>query len=402
MSLDLASTAAQIDGMARDLRVRRGERDRRLQRAVSVIRGLSVEGHRLKREELGDDLPWGVADVLETPGRGYAPPPRPEEFRVVAVDGSHIATDRHLAARCFLVNVGVSALTYGRNADARLFNRPRLYARGEEMVIRDSETRREQPIEGAVLGAKRAVDEIQEVVRAIEEMPEDLPTVALIDGPLVMLSLSGHSYDSFVVRELVEEGFVRALEELRQMAKSRQLAVAGYISLPGSVEVVNALRLEVCPYGVMDRYRCRSSEQDARPCDVCVGELRDREVFAQVLSPGERSGAFATSSPIVEHHYGGHGVQFFYVNTGHEIGRVEVPWWVAGDEAAMGLVHSLIVDQCHLGKGYPVALMEAHEQAVITAADRRYFVQLVEQALHAEGLPVYTSEKDRSKRIRML
>ena len=110
---------------------------------------------------------------------------------------------------------------------------------------------------------------------------------------------------------------------------------------------------------------------------------------------------FASTSRILTE-YGPHSICFFYVHVGEEIGRVEVPSWVADDQPALGLAHTLIVEQCRLGQGYPVALMEAHEQAVVTVGDRRYFQQLVEGALYAEGVPVYTSEKSRSKRVRMV
>ena len=46
--------------------------------------------------------------------------------------------------------------------------------------------------------------------------------------------------------------------------------------------------------------------------------------------------------------------------------------------------------------------MEAHEQAVVTGADRRYFAEMVDGALQRGGLPVFTSEKARSKRLRWL
>ena len=93
---------------------------------------------------------------------------------------------------------------------------------------------------------------------------------------------------------------------------------------------------------------------------------------------------------------------FFYLNIGEEICRVEVPSWVAENENLLNLVHTLVVDQCRLGRGYPVGLMEAHEQAVVTGSDRQIFINLVERILHDENLPVFTSEKDRSKRLRWL
>ena len=95
---------------------------------------------------------------------------------------------------------------------------------------------------------------------------------------------------------------------------------------------------------------------------------------------------FATTSPDVDKYYRGTGLSFFYLNAGEEIARVEVPSWVAEREEAVNLTHSLLVDQCGRGHGYPVALMEAHEQAVVTGVDRRYFVELVEQALFDQRL----------------
>ena len=110
---------------------------------------------------------------------------------------------------------------------------------------------------------------------------------------------------------------------------------------------------------------------------------------------------FSTSYPATARYYDA-DILFFYVDVGHEIARVEVPGWVAEDEARLALVHALVVDQCDRGRGYPVALMEAHEQAVVGGADRRFFVQAVESALSSQRLPVYSSEKARSKRIRMM
>ena len=63
-------------------------------------------------------------------------------------------------------------------------------------------------------------------------------------------------------------------------------------------------------------------------------------------------------------------------------------------------VHAAIVDQCNRGQAYPVALSEAHEKAVVTAADRKLFQNLVEMALAERRLASTTSEKSRSKRTR--
>jgi len=75
---------------------------------------------------------------------------------------------------------------------------------------------------------------------------------------------------------------------------------------------------------------------------------------------------------------------------------------VARDESRLNLAHSLVSDQCRRGQGYPVALSEAHEQAVVTTADRENFWQLVESSLLDEHLPTPTSAKSRSKRTRWI
>ena len=79
---------------------------------------------------------------------------------------------------------------------------------------------------------------------------------------------------------------------------------------------------------------------------------------------------------------------------------MEVPQWVANDEGLLNLTHSLVLDQCRRGQGYPVALSEAHEQAVVTMSDRENFWHLVESSLVEEKLPTPTSGKNRSKRTR--
>jgi NurA-like 5'-3' nuclease len=83
-----------------------------------------------------------------------------------------------------------------------------------------------------------------------------------------------------------------------------------------------------------------------------------------------------------------------------EIARVEIPQWVAMDENLLNLVHALVLDQCRRGFGYPVALSEAHERAVVTAADRESFWQMVESSMIEEKLPSITSAKSQSKRTR--
>ena len=383
MALDLTRTAIQIDDMAAALRRGSVDRSTRLGSALAAATAFDPAMYIAKREQPGADLNWMVPEVRERMNSSYSPPPLPEDFCVVGVDGSHIDVSRHIPAHCYLINIGGILLRYGGEPGAQVFSAPRLYADADELVIRDRfAPYREETISGALLDAKRAVEELRGVLDSLREMPPDLPALGLMDGSLIMFGM--HRHPDFVVRHLVDEGFVEILDEIKRMTSERTLAIASYISLPRSIEVMNALRVSAYPY------------------DLDVDGVLDRELFRHILGVGERSTVFESNADIVRNHYGGHGVRFFYVRTEEEIGRVEVPDWVAADEALLGLVHSLVVEQCRLGPGYPVALKEAHEQAVVTGADRQYFVELVADALEQQGLPVYSSEKNMSKMRRWI
>ena len=132
------------------------------------------------------------------------------------------------------------------------------------------------------------------------------------------------------------------------------------------------------------------------PCDT-ASDFLDREIFQQTLGPGCRSPLYRTNPEANREYPEGQHIFFYYLNTGQEIARVEVPQWAAQDPELLSLGHGLMVQQCHKGQGYPVVISEAHEQAVINGLDRRLFQQMVIETLERRGMATYTSEKERSK-----
>lgn len=403
MSLDLIKTASQIDNMAVNLKAHQNDRDQRIENAIINIRDFSLEGYKTKRDLIGNEYPYPLPIIIDPPISNYSASHLPNDYCLVAVDGSHIDTDRHLPTRCFLINTGTAIFTYGSNSQADLINKPKLYVQDKELVIKDPLTYREQAIEGAILGAKRAVEEAVELTEAIASTQSNIPTLGLLDGSLLMLGITSHHYQDFVSRNLIEDGFVKELSQMKEMSKNRSLMIASYISFPRSADMVNALRLMVCPYKNYDVYNhCSQAGSTKENCDQCVGGLLDRDLYSKLLGPGQRSGLFSVSSTTVDKYYGDNEINFFYLNTGNEIGRVEIPSWIASDVKKLNLTHTLILDQCNRGRGYPIGLMEAHEQAVINGSDRRHFVELVENALYDNGLPSFTSEKALSKRLKWL
>lgn len=404
MALDLGDTSLQIERMISELKSRAKDRMDRLEITLKEMYSFDVDFYQKKFNLSKDTFQWTVPMLKDSPSSVFSVTKTPEEYRVLATDGSDIETDRHIPARCYLINIGLASITYGIQSNAVLENKASLYAADEDLVVKDpSSPFRQVYVEGAILAAKRMVEEARTLAELSRQQITDLPTLAIMDGSLSMISLANYGYDDFVRREFLTKGLLEALSTLKELSDKRQFAVASYISLPGSSEVTNAFRIIGCSYDVSecDRY-CSEVIPGERPCDKFASGFTDRELFWNTLKPGERSGLFASTSALIQNFYQGNEIYFFYLNTGEEIGRVEIPIWIAEDELKLELVHSLILDQCKLGSGYPVVLREAHELAVITASDRRFFEDEVWSSLDRNELPAYTSEKSRSKRMRWL
>ena len=409
MALDLYRTAAQIDAAVAGADFG-AARERRTDAVLAALGEGDAATLNARVEAARGMLAFLPAEAVEGPGGVFDPPSTPADFSVVAADGSHIDVNRHLPLRCALINIGGCRLTYGASPDAEMFSRPRLRTSDAELFLQDpGSPSARQPVEGALMGLVRTVEEAAALADAVEA-GGGLPTLALLDGTLVLWELGGElpprgRYPDYVRERLLDEGLLAALDRIREVALRQaqgergRVAVASYISLPNSSEVVNLLRLGLCdldPVGHCQTH-CRALVPGTRRCDAAHG-LTDRVIFERTLAPGQRSAVFASRSPVARDAYGVHRVHFFYVNVGEEIGRVEVPAWVAVEPALLSLTHSLVVDNARRGAGYPVALEEAHEQAVVTGADREAFRNMVERALEERGLPVYTSQKQRSKR----
>ena len=402
MSLDLHKIAGQIEEVALRLRNQDTDRAARLERALSIL--TTAQPEVLEGKRVLSRATFLIPGITESLAGHYPCPPLPPDYAVLAVDGSHIDVDRHLALQCYLINIGTVRIQYGHSPQAALDTEPRLYTGEDSMSILEPGGTRTQAIEGPLLGALRTVEELKALVAMVRESDPEIPTLALVDGSLIMWGLSGQAYPDFVRKALLEEGVLPALEELRVLAQERPLALAAYVSLPRSTDVVNALRLDgrLCPYEAANcDMHCGTLRIGQRPCDEVSGVL-DRDVLGARLEEVERSDLFASTSTVVERYYGEHAVHFYYLNAGSEMARVEIPQWVADNPSLLELTHALVVDQSQRGHGYPVAISEAHEQAVVTTYDREEFRLLVEGALEGLRLPVYTSQKNQSKRLKWL
>lgn len=386
MALDFLSLSAQLEEAAAELQLRRNQLAGRLELALSLY---SAPIRELREKLTEAKSTWLLADPVEG-WQSHRPPPGGEDYSVVAVDSSHIPPERHFPAACFLINLGLAFLQYGEQPEARLESNPRLFFKPEDLVIRDPSGLREQAVEGTVMGLKRTAAEASFLADSLMAA-DPRPTAALWDGSLILWPLAGQSIPGFVREEILLRGFIPALDRIMEM----EVPLAGYISFPHTTEVINTLRLMLCPYPGCDcDLYCRGGK---RPCAEMDG-LEDRDLFLQLLGPGERSPLFASRSSVVLNYYGPHHILFFYLRTPDEVARIEIPRWVY-EGGKLPLLHYLIYDQCLRGGGYPVVLMEAHQQAVLSGAERRYFREMVRQVWEGKGLSFIPSPKQRSKQL---
>ena len=399
MALDLGKTILQLDQVAKNLGSTYSDRQSRLASLLQQAESVTAD-QAIQHTQGAQQRPFMAAQVEDTLIGSYAPVLPPSDWSVVSVDGSHIDVDRHLPVPCYLINLGGCILTYGSQPDARFFSQPTLGADQPDLYLEDPGTvNREEAITGPLLGLIRTVRELQRLVEVVRECPPELPVLALVDGTLVLWGLSGQGYRPFVRRALLQDGLLAALEELRELAQQRPVTLAAYVSLPRTTEVTNAVRSCLCPHDIAYcQSHCSHRRSTDAPCDLANGFL-DRELFQGILRDGERSPIYRTNPQAAQEYYGEQQVYFYYLQSGEEIARVEIPQWVAQDEKLLALGHSLIVEQCRKGSGYPVAISEAHEQAVINGTDRQLFKELVTQTLERQGLTTYTSQKERSKKL---
>lgn len=383
MSLDLLKVAPQVAQLGRSLEGRAGWLARRQRLARDLLAELSPDW-----EALAERVPPTAArfgEPREPLLTRRAAPPAPADHVVVATDGSQIEPDRHGLAEYFLINVGWAVIRYGARPDADLASEPRLYFEPEELAVLEGDRR--VPIRGGHLAALRAVAELERVAALAEAA--DGPAVALQDGTLLLWVMEDRPVD--FLRAYFLGPYARALERLR--AAGRPLA--SYVSRPRSAEVTSLLRDATCGGRVGACRRCVGLAASGCPLDG----LADRTLFSD-LAVGERSALFAVRLPAgLAEYYVGHRVHFCYLNVGAEIARLEVPEWVAADPRQLDLVQAVVLRQCELGQGYPVALARAHEQAVVTAMDRAAFALMLEAALARLGLEPRPSEKLLAKRL---
>ncbi|MGB3136448.1 MAG: DNA double-strand break repair nuclease NurA [Nodosilinea sp.] len=406
--LDLMKLARQMQGISQHLSQEATAAQERVAAARRLLQLAAVRQAELvaQAQTWGDRAPFTAAQPTEPLSSRISVSAAPAAHTVFATDGSQISPSHHEIAYCYLINVGRVVLHYGQSRFPLLDSLPEVVYRAEDLYL----SRRWGISTEEWMGHRRTVAEavvLAELGEALHEglvgpgaTAEPVPVLALVDGSLIYWFLETLPAEA---RDRVLPPILDAWERLR----AQGIPLVGYLSASRSGEAMNFLRWAACPFPQPDcQTHCSGdgtsgegaiSQADRAPCGRFL-PLRDATFWATELRTGERSPFWRSTASILDL-YGEHRVYFCYLNVGPEVARVEVPHWVMADESLCESALRLVLTQVQKGYGYPVALAEAHNQAVVRGGDRTRFFALLEQEMIRAGLKnVGTSYKEARKR----
>ncbi len=392
--LDLMKLAQQMQGMSAHLRDEAEAAKRRIALAQRLMQQAQPRQAELvaQLEENRDRIPFAIAAPIEPLETRVPIAAAPTAHTVLATDGSQISPSHHEIAYCYLLNVGRVVLHYGQGRYPLLDSLPEVVYRPED--LHESRPWGIRPEEW--MGHRRTVAEAETLaelaiaVRAQWPQGASVPTLALTDGSLIYWFLEDMPAEA---RDRLLPPILAAWDRLR----AATIPLLGYVSASRSGEALNFLRLQSCPFDTPDCLTHCPEKAIAAPCQV-FDPLRDVALWTTLLAPGERGCLWRSSAPVLAD-YGAHTIYFCYVHVGAEVARVEMPEWVALDPQVRDAALEMVITQVQKGYGYPIALAEAHNQAVVRGGDRTRFFALLEREMIRAGLQnVGTSYKEARKR----
>lgn len=306
---------------------------------------------------------WQGAIDLAVPIENYA-----DNYCIVAVDGSQIYPDRHQGPQCYLINIGSVQICYTQQPKVVFANEPYIFAESDF------------DLNVELVNCQRQEYELEATIEIARAHNQHDPLIVLCDGSLIFWHL--HAQDP-----ALKKFFLMRYIAMHQKLYEMNTLYVGYISLPKSKEIVNVLHL------IMHNFKPTADAQKTGLESVC-----DSTIMQFYLKPGMRSTIFESNVSITQEYPEHLKPHFFYIDIEDEIVRIEIPAWIALNQAHIQLLSSIIVNQVQKGLGYPVVLAEAHEQAVVKGPDREFFYQLLQKCSMEEHKQFSMSQKSFKKR----
>jgi hypothetical protein len=382
--LELSQLTRQIQAMSREIAARRRQHADLVALALRWLSEYADLGEQLRRPARAFHAAIPTAEALD---HSVPFPPIPDQFTVIAADGSQIQPDRHGAALYHLINVGSIVYRHGSGQAPAAHSRPTLGYTDDDLYENGL------LVAGNLLDVRRDLAEITRLADLCADKSA-APQIALVDGTLLLWVLeerSGAQADEW--RRAKVLAYLEQLQRIRETGA----AVAAFTSRPRRTEVARLLHLAHVSDASGDlREASQKAQQQANPLE----RLPDGLFFGAHLPPGARSALFISPASVNHDYYraAGHTIHFFYLNLADEgqpsiVARVEIPAWVAESPAQLALVHGSIVAQARIAGGYPYALARADELAFVGRRERTAFEDMIATALLREGVTTTPSPK---------
>ena len=378
--LDFYKLIPQIDTVGGESAAQQDKAALVMQEAQALLASLqSREDEILVRLKSNEGLPlWPIALPLQPFTNKYKMSELENEFTVIGVDGSQIMPSQHEMLHCYLLNIGIVQINYGSKHEPILTSTPYFFHKREQLYPLID--RRRLHIDELYVALERNLLELEVLSKqALSAADLGSPVLALIDGSLVPWSLER-------MPPTYQSQYLARMSTILQIFKDRRLPLFGYISNSRSAEVINSMRILICPYDFSHcKDNCRDLNEDDFPCST-ISPLTDRRLFLGVLPELSRTAVFLSGSKTSKMFASSLQTCFLYCNFGSEIARLECPRWLFEDQEIFELALGAVSAQVRRGAGYPVVLAEAHHQAVIKNADREQFFALLSKHYVAAGL----------------
>ncbi|KOP25696.1 nuclease [Hapalosiphon sp. MRB220] len=403
--LDLTKLTRQMQGLSQHLTQEAAASRQRLELAQQhFINACDRQAEFVeKQEKWRDRILFASATPVEPLNTCIEIPVPPKVHTVIATDGSQISPNHHEIAYCYLLNIGRVVLHYGQNKHPLLDSLPEIFYRPEDLYIsRQWGIKTEEWMsfcrtasEATALAelACSVVKELRDKDQGTMLIPNaqcPIPTLAMVDGSLIYWFLEQLPFDA---RDRILPPILQAWRQMREA----QIPLMGYLSASRSVESMNFLRLVACPHPAPDCMSFCPNQMEKVACKL-FESLRDTTVWTTQLKPGQRGPLWRSNARILDL-YEDLQIYFCYVHVGAEIARIEIPAWVVENTSLFDQALGLMLAQVQKGYGYPVAIAEAHNQAVVRGADKARFFALLERQMIKAGIKnVGTSYKEARKR----
>ncbi len=232
---------------------------------------------------------------------------------ILAADGSQINPDRHAQVEYSLINVGAICTRIGSVQPPAITIKSELLAADDLSLMTENR-----------LALKRDLAErtmLAELAAGLEP-----PIISFTDGPMELWG--SKEADAEYISEY-QESLAEYLTVLQDLSR-RNVVTAGYVDKPFASPLVRLL--EVASATDEDLPNIRHFHP--------LRGVRDTDLLASIIAPGERSAVFALQSQSSKNYANQLALHFFYLNVGRPgkpwLARVETPAWVVASPASAG------------------------------------------------------------------